>query len=1443
MIELAQRTDAEILADIAAAKEDFLTARYGRDVRDAMGSLAQGVYDALEYFDETPHYKGALSDPDLNALKSDEIYSVNMSGDIDFQPRPVNASGVCMLLCLGSGGSTCYQVLFASGGRIWSRRYLSTSSSWTEWAQIGLQPSRVTITASNKGDYFDDANDAPTNSIYRITSAAHIENTPYGDGMTAATGDYDGDVRNIKKYANGTLMTFGSDNSLKTQIFIHDTTRPIMYYRVYYSGYEEGKRWGEWMAVSSKISPTSTNVAIRAKLVAPYLDSGGNPTMTDTGTPNDEFVDDPMFFSDMNDAPNNSIYQIDKDLTAEFMAHNPHPGKSSVLITTGFSWSSEHGKIQFCVGTDDGETFFATRYGYQNTATQYIWTPWLNVVDAEAVESLRSLIYEGRSTEDNKPHIMTWFTYGSGTELSLQSMPKWSQTYARGAELKALVGSYFPDPASLRDTTPYLVEKTAMLSSQDVCRYKISTYNGAFQWEGYSLKNTPDVILWTKTVFPVGDMASAYDDSDFIITNMERNDRWWNATGGFSTDTALKHSQPIPVKAGKTYYVSGFNISEAGPPQATGGAFLDIHGRWIAPVTYPYGDSAGNYVEKYDYRYADVTSQNKDDGTYLYGGMPYAEIYEVTPPEGAAYISLNLTNNSFASPQSHASCSFSTLPMIGYANSGDRRWAKDDPLRKLDKKLYIISPSNGTIDRGRPRAVDYQSHQETRPDVDPMENPGYGNIPRNTIVGFQEYLIPYYKEVVTLAFSGLGYRIPKADEPKKGSILYYLREGEYEKKEGDIEDADEIIIFGNNNNVTAKTLGRPFDGDESTYCGSLEALFQFCYDKAGNRPVRIFFYTGSRTQAPAPDDDGYEYFERKHQYSLEICRRYNISVIDNWRSNSLNNFSAPYYTYDWYKHPTTAYPSVVDYHPNGLHSNNRGNELIAQRILGALLHDAGIDMVSRDPLADHSESHTLSWEPGGISSETGDDVSFDKRVRSSRIWTDGYSAFTLDSETVGMFYVYEYSRGASVRVNQCVPGEVYELSETAYAVRITFELNPQAKISPNTEDATKVAGGRTRIIFADTAAYKAYENRMGYPVPGWQNGNLVSANGYYSTASHYSGSLASYPLPIGKAGKIFLKSIDPRLVFAVFQYNRNGQLLAPPASNLKENAAVDVLEGAYCYRVTAHYPEWPDITPEAAGYDRVTLLTGPSLFSTQTQIMYDVLRDAETEPPGPMLTIIDDDGNAKFYTDVLPIVQEEHVPIACAFITGKPGPTDNHMTWEQVEEANRSGAEILCHTYNHWSGDDISGKSKHDMSDEYRKAKFTLEQHGVQSNLLVYSGSTGLYLQSNKGAAAAGFKGAFLAGDNVSNVRGSIDPFRIKRYRIGSDYAWNFNTLKTLLDSLVSNGGWMVWMMHTSDAARWTDGTGDTPDAKAVLREVCRYAKTLNIEIVTAEAGFHAYCE
>ena len=79
------------------------------------------------------------------------------------------------------------------------------------------------------------------------------------------------------------------------------------------------------------------------------------------------------------------------------------------------------------------------------------------------------------------------------------------------------------------------------------------------------------------------------------------------------------------------------------------------------------------------------------------------------------------------------------------------------------------------------------------------------------------------------------------------------------------------------------------------------------------------------------------------------------------------------------------------------------------------------------------------------------------------------------------------------------------------------------------------------------------------------------------------------------------------------------------------------------------------------------------------------------------------------------------------------------------------------------------------------------------------------------------------------------DKYLIKRYRIGSNYAYNTETLESLVDSLVESGGWMVWMMHTSDDSKYSS------EAVDVLSEVIDYCKEQGIEIVTADQGFSLF--
>lgn len=375
------------------------------DAKAAGEMITQLSQEVDAAFLKTPYFKGNLGNKDINEIKENAIYMLNL-GAHTYTHLPEDASGVMYLVSMTSNAKdTGWQILYGSTGRIYTRRY--AGNQWDTWYSIddrierkfewAIKGSNVNITAANKAQYFTDFNNAPLNSVYRINRGAQLDNSPYGKGMSTAAGVYDGTYRDIAGYPDGTLLTFGANNIYMAQIFVSGTISgtssgnvppndSILFFRTYYSS----AGWGEWHMVSNRLSTTSSNIAIRKKFIAPYLDGNGQPTATDTGVPNPQYIsNDPLFFNNFNDAPNNSVYQIDLDCDETVMANNPKPRKSSVLTTTGFAYASAHGKVQTCVGVESGSTFCFVRYGYIQSSSPYvyIWTPWKELADASALET------------------------------------------------------------------------------------------------------------------------------------------------------------------------------------------------------------------------------------------------------------------------------------------------------------------------------------------------------------------------------------------------------------------------------------------------------------------------------------------------------------------------------------------------------------------------------------------------------------------------------------------------------------------------------------------------------------------------------------------------------------------------------------------------------------------------------------------------------------------------------------------------------------------------------------------------------------------------------------------------------------------------------------------------------------------------------------------------
>ena len=247
--------------------------------------------------------------------------------------------------------------------KIYTRYYNSTK--WFAWSRLAsaddvndlstaVKPAQALITSSNYTDYFTDYNDIPVNSVYNIADNVPLLNSPPGTTVL-------NDVGVTSGYIGGTVVTFCGNSTQvrqRMQIFTSRSTLiPQSVVCVRTGATSNGVIvWSPWQKFSNFLNLSASNVVIRAATASEH-------------------------FTDLDDAPINSIYQIDLDCADGVLAHHPNPGKSNVLVTLGFSYTSRHGMIQICVGLAPGTTAAMWfRYGFINQPDEYIWTPWAKVI-------------------------------------------------------------------------------------------------------------------------------------------------------------------------------------------------------------------------------------------------------------------------------------------------------------------------------------------------------------------------------------------------------------------------------------------------------------------------------------------------------------------------------------------------------------------------------------------------------------------------------------------------------------------------------------------------------------------------------------------------------------------------------------------------------------------------------------------------------------------------------------------------------------------------------------------------------------------------------------------------------------------------------------------------------------------------------------------------------
>lgn len=269
----------------------------------------------------------------------------------------------------------------------------------------------------------------------------------------------------------------------------------------------------------------------------------------------------------------------------------------------------------------------------------------------------------------------------------------------------------------------------------------------------------------------------------------------------------------------------------------------------------------------------------------------------------------------------------------------------------------------------------------------------------------------------------------------------------------------------------------------------------------------------------------------------------------------------------------------------------------------------------------------------------------------------------------------------------------------------------------------------------------------------------------------------------------------------------------------------------------------------------------------------------------PCLTIIDDDGDIHFKTDVLPLIKELGVNISTAVTTTRIGSGSKWMNWEEIMDCHRNGAEVLCHTYSHPTAAQLNQWTDQELVNRLTMARDNLLSRRINTgDILVYSSSTG-YVKRMRQAASSVFKAGIVIGGHSVNNQNS-DVYNLKRYRIDfttgdgdkTKRDWNIKDMKDYIDVVAACGGFQIMMFHTS-SANWrqlvqVDSEGkvlldkngnpipllDSSGNKIedidgsrysqtyghlvyvpILREIILYAQSKGVEIVSANEGIGYY--
>ena len=416
-----------------------------------------------------------------------------------------------------------------------------------------------------------------------------------------------------------------------------------------------------------------------------------------------------------------------------------------------------------------------------------------------------------------------------------------------------------------------------------------------------SAYNTGDTIIVGENVYTV--TASIASGASITVgTNAEdTGKKILHSHSGLLTDHVSTGTQtaPMPVTGGKTYYLRSGSTSAASFPYSPSNSVCGI---WYSAAKQPL-----KTLTTSDFHLCAFRNPSKG-GPGVYADTAYAHLMYITAPSNAKYLSLNWTQD--RSNSGFPYFFVSSIQCFPAMDSGDQTFVKNDPRLAFTKtrKLAVIGPSTAMIDR--------------------LNRGSQGHVPAY-ISGFQEYLAPYYKDVITFGYSGgaMGsYNEYDATTNPSGYVSMYkgftqnLSVDDANRAAG----CDDFLIMGSTNQIAqsgysvgmAKTYAQTgswsgTDSDVTTYIGGLAGIIDKIFTLNAN--ARVFVCT----IANGTSNTSMDKIEKINAQVAKLAEIRGISVIN--MSRSITHENVGNYTYD------------------GIHWNNAGHIVTAQRMIAGLL--------------------------------------------------------------------------------------------------------------------------------------------------------------------------------------------------------------------------------------------------------------------------------------------------------------------------------------------------------------------------------------------------------------------------------------------------------------------------------------------------------------------------